>query len=178
MEKVYLISGDFIRANTNISDNIQDKFMKSAIRESQDCDLQQVLGTKLVSKLCDLVSNNDIMKEEFEDYRNLLNECQYYLCYSVITKLCLIASVKIDNIGLNMTNDINANQIYLSEVFKLESHYKNKADFYKERLQDYLKFNYKKYPELKDFDIYNKKAELNSAASSPIFLGGARGKRR
>lgn len=178
MGKVNLISADFIREITNISNNTQDKFMKSAIRESQDIDLTEVLGSVMVEKLCKLVGEDKIGLEENIEYKQLLDKSQYFMAYSVITKLCLISSVKIDNIGLNLTNDENANQLYLTDVFKLESHYKNKADYYKERLQAYCKSKLNVLPELKEGGCWDVKAELNSAASCPIFLGGARGRKK
>lgn len=176
--KVLLCSADFIRANTNISNNLQDKFLKPAMRETQDIDLTQVLGSKMIDRLCRMVENDEIGKPENEEYKKLLDECQYFFSYSTITKLCLIASVKIDDIGLNFTNDINANQLYLTDVFKLESHYRNKADQFKERLQSYCKSKINVLPELKEGGCYDVKAELESAASCPIFLGGSRSRRR
>lgn len=177
-KNIFLISADFIRNFTNISNNMQDKFLQSAIRESQDTELRQVLGRKLLNKVCDLVDSGDIYKPENEDYKLLLDESQYFLAYSAITNLCLISSVKLDNGGLQTTNDINTTQIQLSEVFKLEAHYKNKMDFYKMELQNFLKKNFEKYPELKELDCYDEKPELVSSASTGIFLGGARGKRK
>lgn len=178
MGRINLISADFIRDVTNISSNTQDKFMASAIRESQDIDLTEVLGSKMVAKLCSLIDEDKISDEKFVEYKHLLDNSQYFLAYCVITKLCLINSVKIDNIGLNMTNDENAQQLYLTDVFKLEAHYKNKADYYKERLQAYCKSKIDVLPELKEGGCYDVRAELNSAASCPIFLGGARSRKR
>lgn len=178
MAKINLISADFIRETTNISSNVQDKFLKSAIRETQDTNLTDVLGTKMVDKLCTLVKENKIGEFEYVEYRKLLDECQYFMAYSVITKLCVINSVKIDNLGLTNTSDEHANQLYLTDVFKIEAHYQNKADFYKNRLQSYCKMKIDVLPELKECDCYMTNAHLDSAASCPIFLGGARGRKK
>lgn len=177
-QKIYLCSADFIRANTNISNNLQDKFLKPAMSETQDCNLTEVLGSKMVEKLCYLVKEDKIGLAENIEYKRLLDETQYFFAYSTISKLCLISSVKIDDIGLNLTNDTNANQLYLTDVFKLESHYKNKADFYKQRLQAYCKSKLAELPELREGGCWDVKAELNSAASCPIFLGGSRARKR
>lgn len=176
MDKVYLVSADFVRSLTNISNNTQDKFLKSAIRESQDIDLSEVLGTRLTNKLCDLVKSGEILREENQDYKDLLDNCQYFLAYSTVAKLCVITSVKIDNVGVNTTNDENVTQMQLNDVFKIEKHYINKADFYKRRLQNYVMENYKKFDEIKNNSKYEQQPTLHSSASCPIFLGGARGK--
>ena len=177
-QKILLCSADFIRENTNISNNLQDKFLKPAMTETQDFDLTEVFGSKMIEKLCTLVRDDEIDSDENTEYKLLLDKCQYFFAYSTISKLCLISSVKIDDIGLNLTNDENAQQLYLTDVFKLEAHYKNKADYYKERLQAYCKSKIDVLPELKEGGCYDVRAELNSAASCPIFLGGARSRKR
>lgn len=177
MEKVYLVSANFIRSLTNISNSTQDKFLASAIRETQDIDLTEVLGSKLVKRLCDLVSSGEIVEVENKDYKELLDNTQYFMAYSTVSKLCLITTVKIDNIGVNTTADEKVNPLTLADVFKIENYYTNKADYYKKRLQDYLLANKDKYIELKGCSKYEVNPTLHSAASSPIFLGGARGRK-
>lgn len=177
-KKILLCSADFIRENTNISNNLQDKFLRPAMTETQDINLQEVLGSKMIEKLSTLVDEDKIGLEENIEYKLLLDNCQYFFAYSTISKLCLISSVKIDDIGLSNTSDINAQQLQLNDVFKIEAHYKNKADYYKERLQAYCKSKLEVLPELKECGLYDVKPELNSAASCPIFLGGARARRK
>ena len=36
--EIFLIDADFVRNNSNVSNNIQDKFLLAAIRETQDMD--------------------------------------------------------------------------------------------------------------------------------------------
>lgn len=43
MKEIYLISPNFVRTNTNVSSNIQDKFLQSAIREATDINLMNWL---------------------------------------------------------------------------------------------------------------------------------------
>lgn len=172
-----LCSADFVRGISNISNNLQDKFLASALRETQDVDFQQVVGTKMLNRLCNLVQTGDITKEENKKYKQLLDEGQWFMAYSTIAKICVISSVKIDNIGLNTTNDVNANQISINDVFKIQDFYIKKADYYKGRFQDYCAEHRHEFEEMKNLSCYDVKPELNSAASCNIFLGGARGKR-
>lgn len=178
MEQVYLISADFVRGLTNISNNIQDKFLSSAIRETQDIELVEVIGTKLFNKLCSLVSDGSIADEENEKYKLLLDASQYFMAYSCVSKLVMITTVKIDNMGANTTSDDNVNQLSINDSFRIEDYYKNKADFYKRRLQSFLAKNYSQYKELSATDCYDIAPNLYSATSSQIFVGGARGKGR
>lgn len=176
MANVLLVSPEFIRSTTNISNNLQDKYLHSAIRESTDIDLEEVVGTKMLKKLKELVSTGDIQKEENELYKDLLDAAKYFLAYATISRVVVISSAKIDNFGLSQADDEHVQALDMKEVFQLEKYYTNKADVYRKKLQDFIKKNLSNLPEITDYDCYDTEANLNSAASCSIFLGGARGK--
>jgi len=46
-----LTSPDFVKSVTNISDNLNGKVMQAAIREAQEIDLKQIIGSCMLSKL-------------------------------------------------------------------------------------------------------------------------------
>ena len=172
---VFLISEDFIKSATNISDNVQGKFLQTAMRETQQIDLQSVIGTAMLDKLCDLVSGKTINNPENVAYKELLDNCQYYMAYSVITKLIIISAVKIDNIGPNITSDEKIENLSLSDTFTIQDYYQNKADWYCQRLQEYILANRQSLPEISEYKCHQIKANLYSAASGGLWLGGARG---
>lgn len=175
-EEVLLISPNFVRETTNISSNMQDKFCMAAIREATDVDLEEVVGSKMLSKLKNLVRNGNISDEENSHYKDVLDKAKYFLAYSVVTRLVVISSIKLDNIGANVTSDENAQPLEVDDVFRVEQYYRNKADYYKDKLQRFLHKNISLYPELTSVEWDDKYADLYSSASTSIFLGGARGK--
>ena len=148
IQQVLLIDPDFIKSITNISNNTQDKFMHAAIRETTDIDLQEVIGTKLLNKLKTLIVENTIGDDENVHYKELLDESKYFMAYSVVSRLVVISSVKIDNIGAKVTGDDKATTLELKNIYNIESYYKEKADFYKRRLQQFIRKNYEYYPEV------------------------------
>lgn len=174
MKNIFLCSEQFIRSLTNIDNNIQGKFLQSAMRESQDIDLQQVLGTNLFQKLLMLVASDEIGTFENIEYKKLLDNCQYFLAYSSIAKIIPICNVKISNIGVNQTDDENVKSLSLKEMFQMEDYYKKKADFYKGLLQAYLEAHAQFFDEMKDCNCNGIGPEVHSAASTSIFLGGRR----
>lgn len=176
MNEIFLISPNFVRTQTNMSSNMQDKFLLSAIREAQDIDLQQIIGTKLYNRLLELVANDTIGDIENHNYKELVDKSRYFLAYSVISRVIVIASVKVDNVGANQTSDEHVDPISVNDVFKLEDYYNNKADHYKNMLQKFLIKNHSNYPELCSYDIDEIKSNLYSAASCNVWLGGRRGK--
>ena len=100
-----LTSPDFIKSMTNISDNLNGKVMQSAIREAQEDELKEIIGSVMLKKLKKLIADDEIDLPENIHYLELLDECQYFLAYEVISKLCIITSYKIDNAGVVKTND-------------------------------------------------------------------------
>lgn len=166
---------DFIRKHSNVSSNIQDKFLITAIRESIDIDLQEVIGTKLLDKLSEFMVSED----EDEIFSELLNIVKYFVSYTTIARLAVISSVKIDNIGLNRTEDEKIKSLDMSDVFSVESFYYNKSDVYKRKIQKFIWANRKFFSTwLTNYALDEIKANLYSAASCNIFLGGARSKTR
>lgn len=178
MNNIYLISPDFIRKSTNISSNMQDKFLESSIREAQDIDFQEIVGERLFIKLKSLISDDSISKLENIKYKKILEIAKYFLSYSVISRICVIASIKLDNIGANQTGDDKSTPLQVKDVFSLENYYHQKADFYKKRLQDFLIKNKDDYDELSGCFCEEVEPNLHSAFSVGISLGGARGKRK
>lgn len=178
--EIFLIDADFVRNNSNVSNNIQDKFLLAAIRETQDMDFQTLTGQKLYEKLKNLVYQHAVEKSEWPEndiYKQILEIAKYYLVYNVLARTVVISSIKLDNIGANMNNDEHVQNLSMNEVFKMEAYYKNKADFYGKRLQDFLHENFNKIPELKGNSEFEIQPNINNIGSnSGFWLGGARGK--
>lgn len=176
-DTILLTSCDFIRTQFNISDNVTDKFIMPSIRETQEIELQQTIGTSLYKKLQELVRTGDISLSGNTDYKLLLDNAQWMLAYHTIAKICFMASTKVSNTGVYQTSDEHENPYYLTDMFRIKDEYIIKADFYTNRLQDFIIANRDKYPELCDNNEFDKiKANLYSAASTGMWLGGARGK--
>ena len=177
MQRVFLINPMTIKDLTNISVNMSDKMLDVAIKEAQDAELNEVLGTKLLYKLYDLVATGQIGLSENSLYKELLDyHVSYFLTYNAISRLIVIVSIKLDNIGVVTTGDEKVNNLPVKDIFALESYYRGKSDFYKSRLQAYLRLHRDDFKELQYHDAYNTLAAIETAYTSSIFLGGRRGK--
>ena len=172
MNITYLISPTAIKCLTNISDNLSEKYITTAIRETQQVDLNQVLGDNLLVSIENMVTDGSIQDDDNRAYKTLLdNYISYFLAYGTVVKLIPIVAVKIDNAGAVQNGDEKAENISLKDMFELSGFYMQKADYYKARLQKYLREHYKDYPQL------DCSSEIHSAYSSPFYLGGMRHKR-
>lgn len=173
---VLLVSPVFIRSVTNISNNLNDKYLQSAIREATDVDYEEIVGSKMLYKLKSLIDTDEIELDENINYKNLLEASKYFLAYSAIARIVVISSVKLDNSGANTAQDEYVNNLELDEIMQLEKYYTNKVDAYRYRLQNYIRKNIKVLPEIESECCFETPANLTAAASTSIWLGGERGK--
>ena len=178
MKKILLVSANFIKNISNISDNISGKLIEPAIYEAQNEGLRGVLGDALVDRLEELVDTGDIDESGYEMYKELLTKCQYFLAYTAIANVCMLTAVKIDNAGLEQVSDEKMDPLDMDDSFRLQSFYQKKADYLCHQLQNYVLRNRAAYPELRECDCRMMKANLFSAATTGLWLGGRRNPNR
>lgn len=174
ISEILLTNENYVRGITSIDNNIHSKYLLSAIREAQEINLQGIIGSQMMKKLKDLIYTGQIADAGNIVYKSLLDECQLFLAYQTIVKLCLICSVKISSGGLQQTSDENLTVLDIEDTFTLQEHYQQKADFFAKRLQQYILDNKSDLPEISETKCNDIKATLHSAASTNLFLGGER----
>lgn len=174
LQEVFLTNENTIRGMSLIDNNVQSKFILSALREAQDAGYQTVVGKTLYDKLRALVASGEIEEEANLPYKNLLQESQYYLVYKTVANLCLITNIKVSNGGLQQTADENLTVLNLQDTFTYQQHLNDKADFYLRRLQEYLWNNRNDLPELTQAKCAQLNAQLYSSIDPGIWLGGPR----
>ena len=84
MKQILLTNEDFVRSITLIDNNVQSKFLLSAIREAQEVGLQEIIGTSMMNKLKSLVDDGSINEEYNIYYKSLLDEAQLYIAYTTL----------------------------------------------------------------------------------------------
>ena len=176
MRNILLCSPDFVRLNSNISDNVNSKVLTTAIREVQEDELQEILGQILFEKLQDLVENGEIENPDNSIYKDVLDKAQLFITYKVIAEVIVMLNVKIDNAGLIQTRDENMDYMDLDDTMTMKQYYDSKASHYAYLLQNYLMENLSEIPELTECQAWKIRSTLYSAASPSIFLGGERGR--
>ena len=178
MEKILLVSANFIKNISNISDNISGKLIEPAIYEAQNEGLRTVLGDCLVDRLEELVRTDEIDQEGYEMYKALLTKCQYYLTYTVMANICMLTAVKVSPAGLEQISDEHMEPLDMDDSFRLQSFYQKKADYLCHQLQNFLINNRKDYPELSENQCHKIKSNLFSSATTGLWLGGRRNPNR
>lgn len=175
MRNVLLISEDSVKTYSGLNDNIWGKSLLPGIREAQEIGLQSIIGSCLYESLCTKVADGSITADTNTQYKTLLDEyVSYYLIYRVISDLVPIIGVKLGNIGVMVSNDEHLQNLTEDERSRVGTYYEQRSDFYCKRMQQWLLTNNELFPELDECSCNQMKANLESAASTGVFLGGYR----
>lgn len=171
INNVLLVSEDFIKTNSNISDNVWGKFLLPAIREAQHIRLQSVIGPRLYDSILRKVMDNSLS----EQYKELVDDyIQWFMLYQVLSDVIDVLDTKLVNLGTVRNRDEYVDNISDAERVRLKHNYEYKADWYCRQMQQYLLNNRDQFEELDDCACNNMRANLNSAASTGLWLGGYR----
>lgn len=174
MAKEILLSSEaFVKEVTSASDNLSGKYILPSLREAQEIGLKGILGDCLLAKLKEMVKTGTL----FGAYKRLVDHCQYYLAYQTIVEVTNKVSYKIGNFGVTKTTDENLQVASQDEIAKMQYYYQSKADACCLDLQNFILENKADYPELSECACRRIEANLHSAATCGIFLGGARGRK-
>lgn len=146
MNNVLFISEKTIKENSLVSNNVDGKYIQNAIKTAQDISLQPIIGSKMFKKLAQMIQDDALT----EEYRNLLVDyIQPILANSVMSDLVLQLTYKFRNIGAVQTTDTNIMLPSLKDLQYIREDYNLKAQFYMNRLSDFLEANctkFKDYP--------------------------------
>ena len=178
MTKTLLVSEKYIKQHSNLDDNVWGDYLLPAIREAQNIGLQSILGSCLYNALIEKVENGLITDIENAAYKTLLDDyVQDYMMYQTITDLVPIIGVKLANLGTAVSNDVHIENLSEDERSRLKTYYQYRADFYCKRMQEFLLENKDAFNELDECQCSKLKANLNSAASVGLWLGGLRSRK-
>lgn len=174
---ILLCSEDYIKTNSNLNDNFFGKNLLPSIREAQEIYLQQIIGTSLYEAILQLVDEGTIGDPDYSLYKDLLdNQIRPYLLYQTIVNAIPLANVKLSNYGTTLSQDQYLVNLSQGDAELIEKHFQNRADFYCRRLQEYI-LNYSKELGIDECSCESIRMNLQSAASTGLWLGGARARK-
>ena len=173
MENTLLISESKLKRFTDINNNLDVDLISSVIREAQIIHITRLLGTKLYEKILSDVDSGTLSG----DYKSLVDDyIQDSLIYWSYYESLETIYLRPRNAGLvkptGGENNIDADMALYD---KKRQSVKNKAEYFSERLVDYLCYNDSLFPEYgseQNEDIY---PDMGTQFKSPIvFKSGVR----
>jgi hypothetical protein len=123
------------------------------IKTSQDIQLQSIIGTKLLEKCKDLVEADALSTAGNEYYKTLVEDhIAPALVYYCMVDFIPFAAFEIANGGIYQHTPENTTPLEMADISKLVQLYRDKAEFYGARLEDYLCANSSHFPEYSQTD--------------------------
>ena len=170
MARVFLVSTKTLKENSVINNNVDDMYVLPAVEFAQDEGLQSLIGTKLYNKLMDLVADGSMSGAT--DYKYLLDEyITPYLINKVTADIQIPLAFKLRNQGVVQQTGENTYVPSLKDLQYVAQSYENKANFYGQRLSDFLHANHSKYPEYCKIDSCADMPSNSGAYKTGIYLG-------
>lgn len=143
MANVIFITEQYIKDTSYIDENVDVKLLRNAILETQDLRILPVLGTALYDEL-----KSQIQSGSVSAYNTTLLDTYISpaLKYWVLHDAALILTFKIMNKAITKRTSENTESIQTSDLDRLMDFFKNRAEFYGERITRYLVQNSTNYP--------------------------------
>ena len=149
MANVLFISETFLKDNTLLHENIDFKYLRPVVLMCQDIHIQHKIGTTLYNELKTQITNSTLTAANLtllEDY------IQPSLLYWVQAEAPTAISYKFLNKGLHQQSSENSSNASLDEINFISKRYKDKAEWYTERLVTFLLENESNYPAYANHD--------------------------
>jgi hypothetical protein len=144
-----LITVQQLKDRTGLHSNVDEKQVIPDIKYCQDAYIMPLLGTALMNKL-----QEDIEGETGKPTGDYLTLWENYLldalCYYVLGESPMTLTYQLYNKGLVKKTSENTVTPDVQEIIQMADKYKKRAEWYGQRMADYLLENYTLFPEYRE----------------------------
>lgn len=136
-----LISESLLKDRSIINGNVDSKLIGPMIDEVQEYYILPILGSALYNELGSQVPTLTALNKTLVD--EYVIPCMVkYIQYEA----CVYLGYKMTNANVSQKNTDESTPINLSDTFAIRADFKNKAEFYAEKITKYLRANTTDYP--------------------------------
>ena len=154
-----------------MNENVDVKVIRQNIRLAQDLYIHPAVGTALYDEICDEVANNNLSTANDTLLTNWIKPAlKYYVLYETGRDLVF----KWMNKGIMSKNSDNSQSVDPETLKQIREEYKDKAEWYRQRMIDFLIENETDYPSYTDNTRIDQLKPKKSGFTSPIFLKNKR----
>lgn len=143
MENVLFISETYIKDSSYIDENVDVKLLRNSILETQEMRIRGIIGTGLYDELSTQITagtktslNNTLLDSYIKPA----------LKYWVLLDSALILTFKVMNKSIVKRTSENTETIQVTDLDRLMNFFKDRAEYYSERITKYLIENESSYP--------------------------------
>lgn len=134
----------YVKQNTIIDDNVDNDLIEKFIRISQDLNIQQMLGNNLYVKLQNDIVNNALTGFYYNLVVDYVMPAQ---AQWVIWHIIPFINYRLTNINVAKKNSDNSQPAEVSELQYIRENQRNTAEFYNQRIREYIINNLNSFPE-------------------------------
>lgn len=146
--RAQFLNTDYIYKYTVIENNVDADLITKFIWQAQDLNIQAVLGSNLYNKLMDDCPNFT------GAYKTLVkNYVQPALAEWVVYHSLPFINFRLTNKAVSQKSSDNSNPSTVDDLKWLRDQVRNNAEFYNERVKDYIKNNQSSFPEYFTSDL-------------------------
>ena len=156
--------------NSVLNANIDDEYIQPAIDEAQSIYLREILGDALLNAIINKINGNSLTGK----YLTLVNDyVKPYLSYMIQSIIVVPITYKIRNAGVIQQYDNGFTTTQMKDTQYLKDYYDGKAEFYGNRLTEWLRKNANDIVEYR-LSASNVTNPTTSQNVTNIFLGGTK----
>lgn len=175
MATLRFIDAQFIKDNSIINDNVDVKYINTAIDLAMDMDLRQLIGTAFYDalKASGLAAAGVINNITPTAYKTLVqrDEFRNFLMWNTVARATIYMTYKYQNKSVAKKSSDNAQPVENYDIDKLTDEAKNNAQFYGERLLYFIRDNED------DYELITECGDIDApvtAYHSPVYTGDRR----
>jgi hypothetical protein len=143
MTDITFINTQYIKTNTSMNINVDDKYLIPAIQTAQEKYIKGSLGSGLYNELRYQISAHTLTTLN----RTLLETyIQPALCWYTIANSLPLLHFKVDAKGVGRMTSENENPVDRSDLIYLQETFMNDAETFNQQLINYLKQNQTSFP--------------------------------
>ena len=132
------ISEQYIKDLSYVDENVDVKLLRSVIKEAQEIHIKTLLGTALYDQLITQVTNNTVGTGTISNKTLLDDYIQPALAYWTLFEGCDVLTFKIMNKSIVKRTSGENIPIETTDVVRLMGKFRDKAEWYSERLRLFL----------------------------------------
>jgi hypothetical protein len=143
MKQILFISEQYIKDTSYIDENVDAKLLRNLIADTQEYKIHQVVGTALFNELKDEIDNSNVGSDNAVLLSTYIAPA---LKFWVLSEGALILTYKIMNKAIVKRTSENTETLQVNELDSLMNYFKERAEYFSERITKYLLANTDKYP--------------------------------
>jgi len=138
------ITTKYILDNTGALGYINSDELRTFIKPAQDLYIERALGSNLYRTIMDAITNNTVSSDQEKLLRGYI---QPALQYWVLHEYIMWSSLKLTNKSVSLQSSDNSTPADFNQVIALKNNIRDNAEFYTEKISNFLKDNPNLFPE-------------------------------